>query len=95
MHTVIAVQPSISGIEFSKFWENLPGLEIPQQLFISSGEVAVDNQVGRMIKPTGVRFSVIYGDEESTILFLKSVEEKRIGSEGFGHLSVGTAFVYL
>ena len=92
---MIAVQPSISGIEFSKFWENLPGLEIPQQLFISSGEVAVDNQVGRMIKPTGVRFSVIYGDEESTISFLKSVEEKRIGSEGFGHLSVGTAFVYL
>ena len=41
-----------------------------------------------MIKPTGVRFSLIYGDEKSTTVVIKAIEKKRIGSEGFGYVFV-------
>jgi hypothetical protein len=51
--------------------------------------------IGRIIKPSGTRISLIFHDEKMTKKFLKSLYQKNIGGDGFGYLSVGTGWLYL
>jgi hypothetical protein len=53
------------------------------------------NQVGRIIKPTGTRYTVVYHDSNSVKMYLKAIEQKYIGSYGFAHVAVGEGHIYL
>ena len=65
------------------------------RIFVPENQKAVDNLVGRIIKSSGTRFSLIYSDEVTTKMFLKSLEHMHISGDGFGYISVGTGFLYL
>jgi hypothetical protein len=51
--------------------------------------------VGRLVNPTGNRFSVIFHGDKTTAAYIKALEAKNIDGAGFSHVGVGDTFKYL
>jgi hypothetical protein len=65
-------------------------------LFTASSELSVLNQVGRNVKPSGTRYSLLQSNDEAIVqAYVTAYEKKRIGGSGYAHLVLGTSWTFL
>lgn len=67
---MIGTTLSTSGIQFAEYWKQLPDFEIPETVFVPESKSAVENMVGRIIKPAGARFALVYSSPIATEILL-------------------------